>query len=343
MYTPLIRRRVLVPSALVALAALAALTLAACQTNATLPAELSWVPAGELSGHTDSVLEVALSPDGTQLASASLDDTARVWDLASGRQTRLLPHPDDVYSVVFHPSLPLLATACRDGKVRLWSLSEETEPMELEGNALAVYSVVFSPDGARVASAGEDLSVRIWDTTSGESLKVLTGHTEKVQDVAFSPDGKLIATGSSDRTVRLWRGSDGGLVKILRPPNVTKQVSEMSVSFSPDSTRLLSAGAKSTTEDPTNARIWSVAGLKQSAILTGQQQEIWDIRYLRPDTYIGGAGREGKVFFWRESTGTLVSTLDVKSGPLWSFTQSLDGNTLYVATTKRGIQVFVRA
>jgi WD40 repeat protein len=76
--------------------------------------------------------------------------------------------------------------------------------------------------------------------------------------------------------------------------------------------------------------------------LVGPESEMWDVRYLVDDRYIAAVSREGKVFFWREATGSRVLTLDLRAGPLWSFTQSADGSTLYVATSTRGILIYRR-
>jgi len=183
-----------------------------------------------LEGHTGAVTSVAFSPDGALLASASDDNTVRVWDAATGAAVKTLKgHTRAVTSVAFSPDGALLASASYDGTVRVWDMATGAAVKTLEGHTDWVHSVAFSPDGALLASASRDKTVRLWDTETGAALKTLEGHTDSVTAVAFSPDGALLASASHDKTVRVWDVATGAALKIIAlDSNVT------SLSFTSD-------------------------------------------------------------------------------------------------------------
>lgn len=75
-----------------------------------------------LKGHADSIQDLAISPDGTQLASVSSDRQLIVWDLASGsRMWSQQAHQNRANAVCFHPTLRTIATVGADATVRFWS------------------------------------------------------------------------------------------------------------------------------------------------------------------------------------------------------------------------------
>ena len=88
-----------------------------------------------LTDHTRGVDEITWSPDGRYFASASLDDTARVWDARTLRVLRIMRHPDPVYGVSFTPDSRNLVTIDAANVVRVWDACTDC------GNAQALLAL----------------------------------------------------------------------------------------------------------------------------------------------------------------------------------------------------------
>ena len=106
---------------------------------------------------------VAFSPDGTRIATASADGTAKVWDAATGQELfTLVGHTRGVTSVVFSPDGTQIATGSADKTARVWEAATGKLLQTLLGHTEGVTSVAFSPDGTHLAAASLDGTTRLY-------------------------------------------------------------------------------------------------------------------------------------------------------------------------------------
>ena len=167
-----------------------------------------------LEASSDYLLDASISPNSKQIASASSDNTVKLWRRPfQGTPVTLKGHTAEVLSVSFSPNHKILASASSDATIKLWDTSKVKEIKTLKGHSASVNSVRFSPDGKIIASASDDKTVKLWDAKIGKVIKTLERHTNWVNSVSFSPDGKTIVSASSDGTVIFWDVAKGSYIK----------------------------------------------------------------------------------------------------------------------------------
>jgi WD40 repeat protein len=151
------------------------------------------------------VNSVAISPDGSRIATAGTDGIARLWTVDGRLLRELKGHRRALTGIAFSPDGKLVATSSRDVTAKIWDARTGRLLHTLVGHMKTVTSVAFSPDGRFVLTASEDRDARLWSVNTGETVPpVLRWHFGTVRDAQFSPDGRWIVT-VGPQTAQLWQ------------------------------------------------------------------------------------------------------------------------------------------
>jgi len=282
------------------------------------------------SHHDDPVNSVAFSPDGQTLASASSDNTIKLWNVATGQLINTIKgHNQKISSIAFSIDGRSLSSA--SGKmVRLWNIDNGQLITSLAGHTDDVSSIAYSPNGKTLASASYDNTIRLWDVTNNQLVDTFLGHESLVLDVAFSSDGQTLASSSSDKTIRLWDIKTRQLTTTLENHNSDAN----SIVFSPDS-KILAAGS-----DDKTIRLWDLESHETIATLEGHESAILSLAFSPiANTLVSGSG-DNTIKLWNISEGKVIATLDGHTYEVRSVTFSPDGKSLVTGSADTTVRLW---
>ncbi|MCO6459464.1 MAG: WD40 repeat domain-containing protein, partial [Pirellulaceae bacterium] len=163
-----------------------------------------------LGGHGGGVYGVAYSPDGRWIASASADQTVRIWNAATGAQTRQLSgHQGAVFGVAFSPDGALLVSCGADKSVRLWDTLGGRQLKQIPVGDGGLYTVAFFGDGKRVATGGLDRKIHLLDVLTGQILSQLEQHPDFVYRLQMNREGTRMLSCGYGGHLNLWNTANG--------------------------------------------------------------------------------------------------------------------------------------
>ncbi len=180
-------------------------------------------------GHFNLIGNMAFSPDGSEIATASHDSYFKLWSAKMPELAiRQMPVPEAGERNQLAETIRGWQSLTLGGATSL----EMRKLKSLSPHGEQVWFAIYSPDGKTLATGGTDKTVKLWNAETMELIHTLSGHRAFTTRAAFSPDGKKVATVSwdADKTVKLWDVETGKLLASAQ----AHESGCRDVAFSPD-------------------------------------------------------------------------------------------------------------
>jgi WD40 repeat protein len=249
-----------------------------------------------LRGHSDRVVALAFSADRSLLASGSWDGTAKVWDIAAGRDLKTLGVRGSVSAVSLSDDGGWLAVGATDKSVHLLDLRGNSGTRELKGHKRSVQALAFSPNSKSLASAAPDERILVWAVGADADPRQLPSPPHGATTLAYSPNGRLLASAGGGE-VKVWDTDSGSAEATTNTPGWL-----YSLAF--EGGKWLSASTAGGA--PHTIQVWQ--GSRKLAAVP-HDGTVRLITWSRNGERLATAAEDGRVLIW-ELAGRLVAAAE---------------------------------
>jgi len=254
-------------------------------------------------GHKDKVTALALSKDGSKVASAAGTEI-HLWDAKTGKLIR--------------------------------KVGEEPR------HTMPIRGLAFHPDGKAVASVGDDKIIRVWNTADGKELYNFGIQPAGLFGVTFSPDGKLLATVNSDGLLSVFNPAANGQQKIALSTNAQNNTGAYGLVYAPDGKSIFTCGdtsARAYGAPASDGESTSNTGVLLRKF-EGHTEPVYALALSPDGKTLATGSRDASIRIWEANTGKLLRTFQGHTADVNALSFSPDGKTLASGGKDQNIRIW---
>ncbi len=304
-------------------------TLATGSDNARLWDVSTGQQTAEFKGHTKGLVSVAISPDGTKLATGSFDKTAKLWDIPTGQilWTTIASTGTGlaVGGLVFSPDGNTLSGEDDDRKIMVWNVSTATETTPYLKFGKIGHQFAVSPDGKLLAAQTGAFFVTVFDIASGRKMLSIDA-IGFVKEVVFAPDSKSLLIAGSEKIAKLWSLPSGKEVGTFK--DVTG-----GLAFSPNG-KTIAMCIKDT------IKLWDVEKGYDIAILRGHANDVFTVAFSLDGLKLASGGFDNTAKIWNVPTAETRGILRGHTKAISNISFSPDSKLLASASEDKTARIW---
>jgi WD40 repeat protein len=201
--------------------------------------------------HSREINALVFSPDGTKLATASSDETVKIWDLGNGHDiVTFAGHKDKVRCLAWSSDGAFIVSAGQEKNIKIWDAKTGKEIKNIVAVGELVSSIALSKDGKHIFSGQLNVpgnppnGLFVYETQTGKLVREVRDFTNKIGTLALNNDGTILAAGDDNGNVRLF-SFPSFIENANQPAYWTQQDAAGAtyhLSFSPDGKTLVRVG-----------------------------------------------------------------------------------------------------
>ncbi len=283
------------------------------QTDQPTTANASTTPqlaAGEtktFAGHRSPITSVAMSPDGRVAVTGSVDRTAILWSLETGKELRQINAArSSVTAVVFSRDGSYFFTGSNDRSASLWITETGREVRQFLNHKGSISALAPSPDGDLLVVGVENGQGVVWDAKTGKPLKPLDEHSKAISAIAYAPDNKRIVLASLDKTLSVWNPIKGEKLVDFKKHDGPVGC----VAFDSNGNRIVSGSADKT------AIIWNSRDGRELLRLEGHTAEVVFVAFAPDGETVYTASKDKTFVQWNARNGKPLVRCRLETAPL---------------------------